>query len=192
MTYPWFCRFFIAVQMMRRRRVFETLDNLRLGLKTLKRRGTCKLCRRCRILWYLASAIDMKDPYNILESYEMLRDQFHDDKISNAEMDCVREAMEWVGKHKKVKLKDECVPDKAINVIRLWHAQSLDFSHYERIKNMPSELIWPLEIIKGSICESAGNLDASLRSYRNALAIMPNWIPEAKTTFEKISELRMR
>jgi len=187
------CVALIFFRILMRRRFFYTHANLVDGIKRQKEKGgrKCKICSDCYLTMYLASAIKMKDPYKILEVYKLLfRVDMHY-TLTEEFRGYFMEASAWLNDDVYEALKIANFHEvHAAEVIHFWRdGSNLD---YDNIKYLTSRLKWPIEIIKGSICEGVGNFDAALVSYRNALKVMPNWLPEAKSVYDKINYLTNR
>ncbi len=178
----------IFIQMLIRRRVLEDISGLEKGISQIKKRSRwCMFCIKCRLIWYMTSAIKMEDPYKIVEINNLLIAMGVNYELSLDAGGYVKESMAWIGQDvPEVDSSDEV---SAADLIRKWKLHQLTPSDSAAINATTAHLRWPLEIVRGSISEMLGNNEDAVQDYRRALKIMPQWLSEAKTVYQKVNEL---
>jgi hypothetical protein len=73
MANSFFCSIFIFLEMLIKRRVLVRIHEIEKGLATARKEDDwCVACRKCRLIWYLTSAIKLGDPYKIVEINDLL------------------------------------------------------------------------------------------------------------------------
>jgi hypothetical protein len=153
---------------------------------SLQKKSRCVVCERCIGAWYLAQAIRMRDPYKIVLSSEWIRSITNSYRIRGEYASYVQESEALV--KGDVHTDDDRVDvAPSAKLIVQWRKGSLPFEQYGMVKSAHSYLGWPLEIVKAALLEAHGDIDSARTHYRLGLKGVPNWLPEAKTTYEKLN-----
>ena len=186
-----FCAIYMFLHMVLRRRVLEDIYGIDAGLTRIKKGASwCVSCSKCRLIWYLTSAIKLGDPYKIVESNDLLNGLGLNFESSTNVMGYIKESKAWVGGGEP----EGGVPEEisAVHLIQRWKLRQLTPCDLDALKTTPADLRWMLEIVRASVLEVHGDYETALQDYRRALKIMPRWLPEAKVVFEKINEFGHR
>jgi len=183
-----FCTITLFLQMTVRGRILEDIHGIEVGLaKVKKQTGWCVRCERCKLIWYLTSAIKLGDPYKIVEINDLLTKMDLNFESSADVGGYIKESKAWIGVERYVVGASE--ETSAALLIHKWKLHQLTPSDLNVLRTSSAHLRWMLEIVRASVLEMDGDYDTAVQDYRRALKIMPRWLPEAKTTFEKINEL---
>ncbi len=183
-----FCALVVFVQMFLRMRLLENIHGIEAGLaKFRKNTSRCAGCEKCKLAWYLLSAINLGDPYKVVEINNLLTKMDVNLALSAYLSVYVRESMAWIGGgHWRFDGTDNT---RATDLIRRWKLHLLQPSDLGALRTTSAKFPWMMEIVRASVFELKGDFDTAVQDYRRAYKLMPKWLPEATTVFEKMNEL---
>lgn len=174
--------------MLTKRRILVSIHEITVGLAKARKTGDwCVACRRCRLIWYLTSAIKLGDPYKVVEINDLLIGMGLDFELSPEVSGYLQESKAWV--RSGALLSNTTEVSEAVRLIHRWKLHQLTSSDLDALRVTPAHLHWMLVIVRASLLETYGDCETAVQDYRRALKIMPRWLPEAKVAYEKINEL---